>query len=62
MMTKSQAIARELHIINAMSQDELAHIFRFSDLNHAYFDQHRPFYKVFISRLKWFGGLPQAGN
>lgn len=47
----------EIEKINNMSHLEMARMWRFSPPGHPYFDNSKPFFKVFKERFDKFGGF-----
>lgn len=41
--------------INSLSHEEMAHLWRFAEAGHAYFDSRLPYHQVFMER--WGGRL-----
>jgi hypothetical protein len=47
----------EFDKINALSREEMGRLWRFSPLGHPWFDDRKPFYKVFKKRFDELGGF-----
>ena len=43
--------------INAMSREEMCHLWRFAPSGHPYFDSTKPYYEVFKARFDKLGGF-----
>ena len=43
--------------INAMTQEEMARLWRFAPSGHKYFDNTKPYFKIFNERFKELGGF-----
>ncbi len=48
---------KEIEIINQMSQREMASLWRFAAIGHPYFDDTKPFFKIFVKRFNALGGF-----
>jgi hypothetical protein len=47
----------EVERINSMSQEEMAELWRYAPSGHPYFDNHKPYFKIFNERFKELGGM-----
>ena len=55
-----ERIKEETASINAMTQEEMASLWRFAPSGHKYFDSSRPYFVIFEKRFKEFGGFTPA--
>ncbi len=51
---------KEVEIINKMSQMEMASMWRQAPSGHPYFDNSKPYYKIFKKRFDSLGGFTPA--
>lgn len=58
-MTKSE-IRKHVESINALSQMEMAGLWRNAPIGHPYFDKKLPLFAVFEKRFKELGGMTPA--
>jgi hypothetical protein len=55
-MTDSE-IEEHIKLINAMSHEQLAKLWRYAPSGHPYFDDRLPLFNAFDKRFKEFGGM-----
>lgn len=55
-MTREQ-IQAEKKLIDSMSQEEMARLWRFAPTGHPYFDRRLPLFEYFEKRFKELGGF-----
>ena len=48
---------KTIETINQMSQEQMAHLWRYAPSGHLYFDKTKPFCEVFDKRFKELGGF-----
>lgn len=56
----TDAEKREIEIINQMSQEAMASLWRHAPSGHPYFDRSKPYFEVFDKRFKALGGFTSA--
>lgn len=54
---EQKEVGKEIKKINQMSRMEMASLLRFAPIGHPYFDDTKPFFKVFNKRFQEFGGM-----
>lgn len=57
MNNQPENLEKERAIINAMSRESMAHLWRFAPCGHKYFDSSLPYYDIFKKRFSELGGF-----
>ena len=57
MKDKERVMDKMIEEINAMSCEEMCHLWRFAPSGHPYFDSTKPYYEVFKARFDKLGGF-----
>ena len=56
-MMKEEEIKKHKEVIDKMTQEEMAFLWRFAPPGHPYFDNTSPLFDFFDARFKKFGGF-----